>query len=181
MPKKYPIFWKTWKPVAVRIVLVILAGLFVALSSEVFQSANNYAASSIDDGLIRNARQAMFDSASVSDPELSSPVVLTHFSHVCQLVENNGDVVYVADRRAVLPDMPMPRGLNYITFFAEDFTYLGKLRYVHSRPLWCDGSKLYLFGNLDVNELPGNGNVIDVSKGFNDLVIYYEEVYGSSY
>lgn len=130
-----------------------------------------------------NIRQVLLASAQASDPDLSpnnSGLILTHFSHVCELSTDEGETIYVGDRRAVLAGMLAPRGINYITFFAEDFTYLGKYQYVTARPLWCDGGKLYLFGSLDAGDVPSGNNVIDVSRGFQRVRFYYEEEYGSS-
>jgi hypothetical protein len=129
-----------------------------------------------------NIRQVLLASAQASDPDLSSKnpgLFLTHFSHVCELSTDDGKRIYVADRRSVLRGMSSPRGLNFITFFAENHTYLGKFRYVQARPLWCEGGKLFLFGNLE-GATPGGGNVIDVSRGFQNIRFYHEEAYGSS-
>jgi len=130
-----------------------------------------------------NIRQILLTSAQTSDPDLASNnsgVILTHFSHVCELSTDDGKTIYVGDRRVVLAGMSAPRGLNYITFFAGDFTYLGKYQYINARPLWCDEGKLYLSGGLDGNEVSNRENVIDVSKGFQNTRLYYEEAYGSS-
>jgi hypothetical protein len=130
-------------------------------------------------------RQVLLSSAQANDPDLSAKnpgLLLTHFSHVCELSTDDGKRIYVADRRAVLRGMSSPRGLNFITFFAEDHTYLGKFRYVQARPLWCDGGKLFLFGNLEGATPSGSNtsNVIDVSRGFQNIRFYHEEAYGSS-
>ena len=108
-------------------------------------------------------------------------VLLTHFSDVGQLVTADGEVIYVADQRAVIADQISPHGLNYIVFFDREFHVLGRIGYVNSRPLWCDGGKLYLFGDLDsrVSEY-APGNVVDVTDGFDSLKIYHAKVYGSS-
>ena len=130
-----------------------------------------------------NIRQVLLTSAQASDPDLSSNnsgVILTHFSHVCELSTGDGKIIYVGDRRAVLGGMSSPRGLNFITFFSEDFTYLGKFQYVHARPLWCNGGKLFLFGSLDAGSVPSGNNVIDVSRGFQNVRFYHEKAYGSS-
>lgn len=130
-----------------------------------------------------NVRRVLLASAQASDPDLASNnpgLILTHFSHVCELSTDDGKTIYVGDRRAVLGEMSAPRGLNFITFFAEDFTYLGKFQYVNARPLWCNGGKLFLFGNLDSGNVPARSNVIDVSRGFQNVRFYHEEAYGSS-
>jgi hypothetical protein len=70
-------------------------------------------------------------------------------------------------------------------FFDRQFRYLGKIGYVQSRPLWCDGSQLYLFGDLDGSPNPGQsilpgGNVIDVANGYQGIRSYRAHIYGSS-
>ncbi len=162
------------KTLTLRGLLVVLLTISLVFLARAYQASS----SSV---LTQDVRQSLLASAQNGDPALlSSDLVLTHFSHVCELVKSDGGIIYVADRRAVLPGMSAPRGLNYITFFTEDFTYLGKVRYTSARPLWCDNNKLYLFGNLDGGDIPGEGNVIDLSGGFHDLQLYSEEAYGSS-
>ncbi len=107
-------------------------------------------------------------------------VVLTHFSHVGHVTTDAGETVYVADRRAVIAGMLAPRGKNAILFFDGHHRYLGKLKYVHSRPLWCEGARLFLSGNLDGFFNPVQGNVIDLSGGYANLKGYRAHAYGSS-
>ena len=106
-------------------------------------------------------------------------VQLTHFSHIGELTTNSGDLIYVADSRSVLTGMPSPRGMNHILFFDQQYHFLGKIRYVDSRPLWCEGSKLHLFGDLDYDS-DRTGNVVDFADGFEQMRIYHRSVYGSS-
>jgi hypothetical protein len=133
----------------------------------------------------RNAadvRTSLLASAQKHDPSFpdGQDIVLTHFSHVGQIVSSQGQIVYVADRRAVLAGMRAPRGQNFITFFDREFQYLGKIQYAESRPLWCDGSRLYLFGELDGLATGLSGNVIDVAGGYSQMQVYSAPVYGSS-
>lgn len=135
----------------------------------------------------RDIRAALLEAARDGDPRFPDGrnVILTHFSHVGELRTDRDERIFVADRRAVLAGMLAPRGQNRISFFDERLDYLGSIGYVHSRPLWCEGSKLYLFGDLDGfpqpgQEYPPGGNVIDVSAGFDDLTSYHASVYGSS-
>jgi hypothetical protein len=128
-------------------------------------------------------RTAMLESAGKTEPDFPDghAALLTHFSHIGQLITLRGDIIYVADQRGVIAGQMSPHGLNYIVFFDAHFRYLGKINYVSSRPLWCEGSKLYLFGDLD-SRLPQfpQGNVIDVTDGFTNLKVYHAKVYGSS-
>ncbi|MEM6435047.1 MAG: hypothetical protein AAF773_14525 [Cyanobacteria bacterium P01_D01_bin.115] len=131
-----------------------------------------------------NVRQLLLDSAKENDPDLSlenSSVAITHFSYVCELMTDSGDLIYVADRRAVLLGMAAPRGLNYITFFKEDHSYLGKIRYVHARPLRCNRGELYLYTNIDSGGVSSQDNVIDVSEGFENLRFISREPFEDLY
>lgn len=128
-----------------------------------------------------NVRSALLAAAKRDNPEFPNGkgILLTHFSHVGELTTARGELIYVADRRAVIGGMLAPRGLNYICFFDAQFRYLGKVKYVSSRPLWCEGSKVFLFGDLDNSSDP-EGNVMDLTEGFSALRIYHASVYGSS-
>ncbi|HEV2329749.1 MAG TPA: hypothetical protein VGY56_13285 [Verrucomicrobiae bacterium] len=134
-----------------------------------------------------DVRTALLDSAKKSEPNFPDghELLLTHFSYLGRLVTSQGDVIYVVDQRGVVADQPAPHGQNFIAFFDRHFRYLGKISYVQSRPLWCEGSRLYLFGNLDgfpqsgQSFLPG-GNVIDVARGYQSIRSYHAKVYGSS-
>jgi hypothetical protein len=134
-----------------------------------------------------DVREALMDSAKKSEPGFPDghEVLLTHFSYIGHLVTSQGEVIYVADQRGVIADMEAPRGLNYIAFFDRQFRYLGRISYLESRPLWCEGSRLYLFGDLDGTPWPGQpaspgGNVIDVAAGYGSIKSYHAHVYGSS-
>jgi len=131
---------------------------------------------------VSDIRSSLLASASLGDADFPDghSMVLTHFSHVGQLVSSSGQVVYVADTRAVVPGMLAPRGRNYIAFFNSQFRYLGKVGYVSSRPLWCEGSRLYLFGDLDGVATGLSGNVIDIADGYEHLTAYHAQAYGSS-
>ena len=131
-------------------------------------------------------RAQLLASARSNDPNFPDgrEVMLTHFSYLGQLVTSRGEIIHVADQRAVIAEMAAPRGHNSINFFDGKFHFLGKIGYASSRPLWCDGSKLYLFGDLDGFPEPGlnysRGNVIDVAAGFKNFKVYHAKVYGSS-
>ena len=92
-------------------------------------------------------------------------VVLMHFSHLGQVTTVSGEKVYVADRRAVIGGMLAPWGKNAILFFNGRHRYLGKLKYVQSPPLWGEGARLFISGNLEGFFNLVQGNVIDLSGG----------------
>ena len=130
-----------------------------------------------------DVRAALLASAKKGEADFPDghKLLLTHFSHLGQLVTSHREIIYVADQRAVIAGQMSPHGLNFIAFFDSHFRFLGKINYVNSRPLWCDGSKLYLFGDLDsrVSQYPP-GNVIDIAGGYKGLKVYHAKVYSSS-
>ena len=116
---------------------------------------------------------------------------LTHFSYVGTLMTTSGRV-YVCDARWVLHGMRAPRGVSCIVFCNRHLKYLGKILYYDTRPLQCEKGKVYLSGDIVVPPDPGwsnapslpeahrQGNVVDVSQGFQAIRIYHTKVYGSS-
>jgi len=150
----------------------------------------------------QDVRAALLDSAKTSEPDFPDghEVLLTHFAYIGNLMTTRGDIVYVVDQNGVIADMESPHGLNYIVFFDRQFRYLGKISYVTSCPLWCDGSRLYLSGDLDGFaeppslstpssrgdtpepgfDIPPGGNVIDVAGGYGNIRSYHAHIYGSS-
>ncbi len=126
-------------------------------------------------------REMLASSAKKADKEFpdGKDVLLTHFSYLGKLLTKEG-VIYVVDMRSVLNSMSAPRGVNYIMFFDSKYKFLGKQNYASSMPLWCEEGKLFLFGDLDGFSDRGDGNVIDLSDGYENLRIYHEKRYGSS-
>jgi len=124
-------------------------------------------------------RLRLLDSAQRANPEFpdEKSVKLTHFGYLGSLDTPDGPV-YVVDQRGVIAGMPSPRGLNFILFFDARERYLGKLYYGLSRPLWCEGGKLVLWGSI--SSMAGVGNVVDLSTGFRNLAVREERIYGSS-
>lgn len=133
-------------------------------------------------------RSELQTSASAQDPKFpdGKNSQLTHFSVACEL-KNESDVIYVVDQRAVLTGMLAPRGLNQVSFFNKQHKYLGYLRYVASRPLWCEGQKLFLFGGWDGALLGDNRcatgsdcNVVEWDFQQQQFKLSHEKKYGSS-
>jgi hypothetical protein len=159
------------------VVLLILSGVLLGCST--VQCRTGSIGSSVRP---LDVRAALLASAKKSDPDFPNgrEMLLTHFSHIGQLLTSRGDIIYVADRRAVIAGMLAPRGENFVTFFDGQFHFLGKVRYLASRPLWCDGGRLYLSGDLDDASAGLSGNVIDVTDGYKSLRAYHVRAYGSS-
>lgn len=79
--------------------------------------------------------------------------------------------------------MLAPRGINAISIYDEDFSFLAKYRFINGQPLWCEGDRIHLLGGYS-GELETNGcgskcNVMRV-KPTGEVVLMYEKSYGSS-
>ncbi len=126
----------------------------------------------------------MLESAIKSDrkfPDAKS-AKLTLFAYICKL-SVSGETIHVVHQKEVLTNMPAPRGVRYISFFDHLGNYLTKYRYSgDSEPLWCEGNKLYLFGNYEgpLSSKCGNEcNAMQVDlKG--KAMLLHEKKYGSS-
>lgn len=126
-----------------------------------------------------DVRENLLSSQRAADEDFpdGEDVKLTHFSQVGSVVTESGEKIYVADQRGVITGMRAPRGLNYVSFFGADFRFLGKIRYVRERPLWCEGSRVFLFGEISTGK--GDGNAIDLGGGFERWSVESTEAYGS--
>ncbi|WP_146661101.1 hypothetical protein [Anaerohalosphaera lusitana] len=91
-------------------------------------------------------------------------VKVVRFAHIGK-IESKGKSYYVIDLRTVLKGMPAPRGNNQILLYDNNLTKVASFQY-DSMPLWCKGSRVYLFG-VDTQE-GMFGNVWDFSKGVNE-------------
>lgn len=133
-------------------------------------------------------RQRLLIVAEKEDPNFPNKIgsQLTHFSHVCEL-KGERQKIYVVDQRSVLTGMLAPRGNNQISFFDEKQKFIASIKYIGSRPLWCEGERLYLFGGWD-GAMPGDYrcasgndcNVILWNETTGLLKLVHEKKYGSS-
>jgi hypothetical protein len=130
---------------------------------------------------LSDIREVLIQAAKKGDKEFPDgrDVLLVHFSYLGKLRTREG-LIYVADVRTALNHMPAPRGVNSIMFFNRRYEYLGKQNFAASMPLWCEGGKLFLFGDLDGFSEIEQGNVIDLTKGYKNMRIYHEKRYASS-
>lgn len=143
-------------------------------------------ASLIAAGCAGDVRQELLDSAKKNDPHFpdGNKIKLTHFAYLGTVSTKKG-IVFVVLRRAVLTGMAAPRGLQEINLFDSRRRYARSLPMSDGTALWCEGSKIFLFGSCTVinAEYPdpddSTGNVIDLYEGYDRPIIKREEMYGS--
>jgi hypothetical protein len=98
---------------------------------------------------------------------------LAHVSHTCDL-EVDGLRYPVVDVRELVHGASTPRGVNRVVVLSPDLAPLQSIAYTQQRPLFCNGSRLYLWDSLMIDELPPEGNVLDFSDG--GRVVHVENV-----
>ena len=117
----------------------------------------------------------------------------TQFAYIGTAETPDGPV-YVATQRLVLTGMLAPRGQAWLHLFDRRHNLLKSLWFRQSTPLWCEGSKIYLFGFGSFPDVPASpelaalfdddglvtGNVLDLSDGVDRIVLRREKKYGSS-
>jgi hypothetical protein len=146
-------------------------------------------------GRTEDVRSLLLASAKAQDPDFPDGrnVQLTRFAYIGAMDTPEGPV-HVVQRLAVLTGMLAPRGIPKLDFYDRNHRLLASLWWPGGEPLWCEGSKVYLFGSacegpfpaddatralFEEDECPG-GNVIDLSEGFRKAVLRLEKRYGSS-
>ncbi|MGH7146112.1 MAG: hypothetical protein ACREJ2_18520 [Planctomycetota bacterium] len=112
------------------------------------------------------------DNLDVSDP--GNRVKLVGFCYIGTLQSCDGPI-YVVLRKSVITEMLEPRGIGSLLFFDRNFGYLGQY-YSIGNPVGCIGAKLYLLGDSSATTRFGaqTGNVIDLSRGFENLSLIEE-------
>ena len=96
--------------------------------------------------------------AKVLDPDRR----LVHFSHTCSL-RIDGAEFPVVDVQEIVKGVSTPRGVNRIVVLGPDKKLVHRLEYTTERPLFCEGNRLYVFGDLEVGGVGPGGNVLTLS------------------
>lgn len=93
--------------------------------------------------------------------------MLVHFSHTCDLRIANR-LHPVVEIRELVKGASTPRGVNRIIILSPSLAILQAFDYTNERPLFCSGSKLYLYSDITIDGVQGEGNVIDVAPQLKD-------------
>ena len=90
-------------------------------------------------------RSALYENYRQTEQGRAQGVKVTKFAHIGE-IKADGRTYYVADLRTVIEGMMSPRGNNYIALFDADGRLAEMIRYTLAFPLWCQGSRVYLWG-----------------------------------
>jgi len=93
---------------------------------------------------------------------LNSDRRLVHFSHTCDLTIS-GEMFSVFDVNELIKGANVPRGYNQIIVLNAKLETVKKIEYSRERPLYCKENQLFVFGNIMIDGLLPEGNVLTFS------------------
>jgi len=89
---------------------------------------------------------------------------VTHVSHVCSL-RIAGQWLPVIDLQETVKGAVTPRGANAILILDPALRLSLRLPYTTERPLFCADNRLYVWGDLQIDGVAGDGNELTFSDG----------------
>ena len=88
---------------------------------------------------------------------------LVHLSHTCNLHIDGGEYP-VVDLQEMVKSDTSPRGVNRIIVLDAQLKPVQKIEYESHRPLFCVENRLFVYGDLTIDGLLPEGNVLTFSK-----------------
>lgn len=124
---------------------------------------------------LNNLADGIGDRASLLDSlrkagALDSERQLVHFSHTCN-VHVEGATYFVVDIRELVRGAVVARGINHILVLDSSLKLVRKIEYTTERPLYCRDDQLFVYGDLMIDGLLPEGNVLTFSEGASQISI----------
>lgn len=88
---------------------------------------------------------------------------LVHLSHTCNLHIDGGEYP-VVDLQEIVKSETSPRGVNRIIVLDAQLKPVQKIEYTTHRPLFCVENQLFVYGDLAIDNVVPEGNVLTFSK-----------------
>ena len=125
-----------------------------------------------------DVRRILYDTYQTTEMVNVDGVKITKFAHIGEITVNHQEY-YVIDLRTVIKGMLSPRGNNFILIYDNKSKLIGKIHYISAMPLWCEGSRIYLWG-AEIRE-GMEGNVWEFKDGIEEgkRTLIEIPVYGS--
>lgn len=136
----------------IRLLFITLLPLFCVSCSTQTTSDSPTAESTLSD-------RTLLLKKLVENKTIDSQRFLAHLSHVCTLSVNNQQLP-VIDIRELVKGASSARGINRILILNSTLKTLNQIEYYNYRPLFCKGEKLYLYGDLSIDGMSNEGNII---------------------
>ncbi len=103
----------------------------------------------------RDVRKEMYDNYIKNNHDDIENLKITKFAHIGN-VTVDGNIYYVIDVSTVIKGMLAPRGICYILLFDTNCNLVEALHPYDTPPLWCEGSRVFLWGETSQNGMCGN-------------------------
>lgn len=99
---------------------------------------------------------------------------VTHVAHVCSL-RLDGATFPVVDVQEIVRGAQTPRGVNAILVLDATLRPVRRIEYTRERPLFCLDNRLYVWGDLRIDGVEGEGNELAFTDGGRTLALRHVE------
>jgi len=99
--------------------------------------------------------------------------LVVHVAHVCNLVIGKA-VFPVVDLQELVKGVAVPRGVNAILVLNPNLRLLRRIEYATERPLFCRDNRLYVWGDLTIDGVIGEGN--ELTLGLNGEITKLSQI-----
>lgn len=118
--------------------------------------ANDPSESKIDSyGEPRDLRKLLYDDYVKTNSTDLEGKKIVRFAHIGD-IEVDGSIYHVVGLRTVLKGMLAPRGNHRILLYGSNLKFLEAVPYSLTTPLWCEDSRVYLWGAAYLEGMSGN-------------------------
>ncbi len=98
---------------------------------------------------------------------------LVHLSQACS-VRVEGKLYPVVDVQEIVKGAVTPRGVNRIVVL-DGTKVVQALEYSTQRPLFCEGARLFVYGDLKIGNVGPEGNVLTFGHGAKEVSLSHVE------
>jgi hypothetical protein len=99
---------------------------------------------------------------------------VTHAAHVCSL-RLDGAMFPVVDLQEIVRGAQTPRGVNAILVLDAALRPVRRIEYTRERPLFCVDNRLYVWGDLRIDGVEGEGDELTFTDGGRTLALRHVE------
>jgi hypothetical protein len=118
-------------------------------------------------------RQQIYESL-LAGKALNSDRMLVHMSETCAL-KVDGESYPVIDIQELVKGATTPRGVNHIVVLNPALRVVRTIEYTRERPLFCQDNRLYVWGDLMIENREPAGNVLTFSNHARNVSLSHVE------
>lgn len=99
---------------------------------------------------------------------------LVHMSETCTL-QLSGKLFSVIDIQELVKGASTPRGVNRVVVLDSALKPVRTIAYATQRPLFCLDNKLFVYGDVTLDNSGAEGNVLTFANGARDVTLSHVE------